>query len=138
MTDIETKISSHLVPDGDRVHFVHSLFGLYFPLRLEPTVFNMAGRLAQDYRGGYWQFYALSNGGFYMAPDADACQVVCENGYVGQLSAEALGITACLYAFSHLSFGGAAFADVCAEHYQLLRKFMLDHAEARAILAATD
>jgi len=138
MTDIETKISSHLVPEADRVNFVHGLFGLHFPLCLEPTVFNMAGMLAKDYCGGYWQFYALSNGGFYMAPDAHAFEVVCENGYVGQLSGEALGITACLYAFSHLSFGGDVFAEVCAEHYHLLREYALGHPEARGILAAID
>jgi hypothetical protein len=138
MCHIESKTSSHLVPEANRVSFVHSLFGIHFPLRLEPTVFHMAGMLAREYRGGYWQFYALSNGGFYMAPDAHAFEVVCENGYVGQLSAEALGIAACLYAFSHLSFGGDEFAELCAEHYHLLREYALDHPEARGILAATD
>lgn len=148
MTDIETNnevnnevhptISSHLVPDADRTNHVHGLFGLHFPLRLEPTIFNMAGMLAPDYTGGYWQFYALSNGGFFMAPEGECYEVVCPNGYAGQLSGEALGITACLYAFSHLSFGGDAFAEVCAEHYHLLREFMLEHAEAGAILAAID
>ena len=59
-------------------------------LRLEPTILlDLAGRLAKDYLGGYWQFYALSNGGFYMASDAHAFEVICENGYVGRLSGQA-------------------------------------------------
>ena len=128
-----------LVPDGCRVAHTAGLFGVDFPLRLEPTVFAMAGRLSSEYRGGLWQFYALCNGGFYMAPDSAAnFEVRCENGFEGQLSADALGITACLYAYSHLSFGGGDFAGKCAEQYHLLREFMLDHAEAAVILAAID
>ena len=66
MNDIET-ITSHSVPEADRADFVHGLFGIAFPLRLEPTIFATAGRLASAYGGGYWSFHALSNGGFFMA-----------------------------------------------------------------------
>ena len=54
------------------------------------------------------------------------------------MSADALGVTACLFAFSYLSFGSGDLAARCAEHYHLLREFALDHAELRAILAACD
>ena len=138
MTDIKPKVTAHVVPDADRSTLVHRLFDLHFPMRLEPTVFNMASMLAPDYRGGFWTFYALSNGGFLMVPGGGTFEVVAENGYAGALSAQALGITACLYAYSHLSFGEGAFAETCAEHYHLLREFTLDHAEARGILAAID
>ena len=98
------------VPDDLRVVHTAALFGAEFPRRLEPTVFTMAERLSPDYRGGYWLFYGLSNGGFYMAPDSEAIHVVrSENGFVGPMSSDALGITACLYAYSHLSFGDGAF-----------------------------
>ena len=127
------------VLDHERVTLTSALFGLSFPLRLEPTVFAMAGRLSSSYDGGYWTFWSLSNGGFYMAPQSGAVfPVRSENGFEGHLSADALGITACLYAYSHLSFGGDALADRCAEHYHWLREFMLDHAEAAAVLAAID
>ena len=125
--------------DEERADFVHALFGLHFPLRLEPTIFNMADRLAEDYNGGYWQFYALPGGAFYMAPDVDhGYKVSCANGFEGTLSADALGVTACLYAYSQLSFGEGRFAEVCAEQYHLLREYALDHPEAGAILAAID
>ena len=93
--------------DSQRV-YPASLFGtVEFPFRVEPTVFNIAGQLSADYSGGLWEFYALSNGGFYMAPQTDEpFDVRCENGFEGRLSACALGITVCLYAFSGLSFGG--------------------------------
>ena len=48
-----------------------------------------------------WLFgvYQLSNGGFYMAPAADRLfHVICKNQFEGDLTADALGITACLYA----------------------------------------
>lgn len=127
------------VPDSERITCTSALFGLAFPLRLEPTVFAMASRLSSAYGGGYWQFWSLSNGGFYMAPNSSALfPVHCENGFEGQLSADALGIAACLYAYSHLSFGGDALADQCAEHFHWLRDFALDHVEASAVLAAID
>ncbi len=73
-----------------------------------------------------------------MAPDDDTLfTVASDNGYEGDMSADALGITACLYAYSHLSFN-SVIADTCNKHYHLLREFMLDHAEARSILAAID
>ena len=132
-------ITRRTLAEGERADFVHALFGLNFPLRLEPTIFSMAGRLAEDYNGGFWQFHALGNGGFYMAPDVDrGHQVTCANGFEGTLSSDALGITACLYAYSQLSFGEGAFAEVCGEQYHLLREFALDHPEAGAILAAID
>jgi hypothetical protein len=65
--------------------------------------------------------------------------VVCENQFEGDLSADALGITACLYAYSNLSFSGPdVFADICSDHYYWLREFMMGHQEVEAILAATD
>ena len=133
------KIYSERLDDQLRVTSTADLFGVHFPLRLEPSIFAMADRLAPSYRGGYWHFYALSNGGFYMAPASDTIfDVSCENGFGGKLSADALGITACLYAFSHLSFGEGEFAQTCAEHYHLLRSYLFEHVEAKAILRAID
>jgi len=96
-------------------------------------------RMTEDYEGGYWEFFTLSNGGFYMAPGSDTrFDVSCDNQYRGELSADALGITACLYAYSNLSFENGRFARVCACHYHRLREFMFEHPEVREILGATD
>lgn len=132
-------IYSEILNDPQRVAVTAKLFGAHFPLKLEPTIYGMAEGLAPAYAGGLWHFYALSNGGFYMAPASDTIfDISCENGFEGKLSADALGITACLYAYSHLAFGEGEFAQTCAQHYHLLRDFMMDHAEVRGILAATD
>ena len=115
------------------------LFGLHFPLQLEPVIYGITERMANDYKGGYWEFYTLSNEGFYMAPSSDECfAVTCDNQFEGDLSADALGITSCLYAYSNLSFADGGIARECARHYHLLREYMMEHPEVRAILGATD
>lgn len=132
-------ITDTIVPEADRLAFVDRLFGISYVLKLEPTVFTMAERLASSYTGGYWEFHDLSNCAFYMAPRLyTTFYVSCDNGYEGKLSPQALGITACLYAYSHLGFGDDRLAQVCADQYHLLRDFAVVHAEARAIMKAID
>jgi hypothetical protein len=116
------------------------LFGHAFPLRVEPFVFSVASQLSPDYTGGYWEFYTLSNGGFYMAPVSDRhYRVSCPNGYEGTLSPDAFGVACCLYAFSNLSFDGdEALARECATQFHALREYMLGHAEAGVVLRAID
>lgn len=139
-----SSLSSSVVPEAKRMSVVDKLFGIGYVLKLEPAVFSMAERLADSYRGAYWEFNVLSNQSFYMAPRSkNVFAVVCENGFEGQLSADAFGITACLYAYSHLSFGddgygSGDFEQTCARHYHLLRDWAMVHVEARAILRATD
>ncbi len=132
-------ISAVLIPDDLRIQHTADLFSTYFPLRLEPTVFD-AAHMAVEYNGGYWSFYALSNGGFYMAPNIDSrFNLHCPNSNEVELSADSLGIVCCLYAYSMLSFERVPrFSEVCAEQYHLLREFMFGHAEAASILRAID
>ena len=128
-----------LLRERQRIDVPAALFGHQCGMRVEPTIYNMAGMLSTDYHGGYWEMYRLSNGGFFMEPAADApFQVAAQNGYDGSMSAQAFGIVVCLYTFSSLSFGRDDFADVCAEQYHLLREYAMDHAEVRDILAAID
>lgn len=82
------RITAVLVPESRRLNIAATLFGHRFPLQLEPAIYQFAGFLSEDYHGGYWHFYTLSNGGFYMAPAGEACFAVsAENGYEGELAA---------------------------------------------------
>ena len=135
-TDFITKT---LAPESRRLDIADALFGINFPLQLEPAIYQFAGHLSCGYLGGYWHFYTLSNGGFYMAPrNPEPFRVSCPNGYEGCLSADALGITACLYAFSHISFSEGSFGEECGEHYHRLREFALGLKEMKGIFAAID
>ncbi len=132
-------ITAQLVPESQRLDIADRHFGIRFPLQFEPMVYRFAEQLAESYTGGYWQFYTLSNGGFYMAPDhAESFDVVADNGYTGTLSADALGITACLYAYSNLSFTEDNFGQRCAKNFRRLLNFAMQHPEASAIRAAID
>jgi hypothetical protein len=132
-------VTRELVPESQRMAVTERLFGIHFPLQMEPTVFGITERMAEDYSGGYWNFFTLSNGGFYMALAGDEVfHVTCDNMFEGDLSADALGITSCLFAFSHLSFSNTRFARVSACHYHRLQEYMFEHAEVKAILGATD
>ena len=136
----QTTVTRVLVPEDRRLAVTADLFGTWFPMRIEPVVYMFAERLSKDYQSGYWEIWTLSNGGYYMAPSTDRTfHVTCDSMFEGDLSADALGITACLYTYSNLSFSGPdAFADVCFDHYHWIREYMMDHTEVRAILGATD
>ncbi|BDT65958.1 antirestriction protein KlcA [Comamonadaceae bacterium OS-1] len=132
-------ISRELLTDSQRGKFVARLFGARF-IYLESFTFDTAGSLSVDYDGGYWHYYTLSNGGFYMAPNHEGVlRVISDNGFEGDLSADAFGITCCLYAYSLLSGSpNTEFSEMCTEQFHLLRAYMAEHEELDAILAAVD
>lgn len=134
-----TKITKHAIADNDYDAYTYNLFGEHFSMSLEPHVFDAARELSAEYSGGTWDFFALSNGGFFMSPSSDTSfNVSSAFGAPVKMSAEGLGIAACLYAFSRLSFGRSGFAEACGRHYHLLRAYMSEHLEASAIYRATD
>jgi len=135
-----TPVTRTLIAEDQRLSHTAKLFGAHFPMVIEPVVYGITGRIAVDYLGGWWLMYTLDNGGFYMAPDCDQIfQVSCDNYFTGELSADGLGVTACLYAYSHLSFSkDKVFGRLMADHYHRLRSFMFEHPEVAAILEAID
>jgi hypothetical protein len=137
---MDTPIERTLIDTPDRTSFTADLFGADFPLKIEPFIFHITSSQAESYSGGYWDFFKLSNGGFYMALDADErFQVSCPNQYRGEMSGDALGIVSTLCAYSHLSFSGdLPFAETCAGQFHLLREYAGEHPEARAIFGAID
>ena len=132
-------VTRDIVPDNQRMAVVDKLFGMRYALEFEPAVFSITERMAESYSGGFWNFFLLSNGGFYMAPAGEGTyHVSCDNYFEGDLSADALGITATLWSYSHLSFTAGSFAHCYADHYHRLREFMFEHQDVKKILQATD
>ncbi len=128
------------VPDRHRSVTVAEIFGDRYSAQFEPYVYAMAAALSPEYRGAFWALHTLSGDGFYQAPEEDRTfEVHCDNGYEGRMSADAFGITCCLYTYSHLSFAAnGSIAQVYARLYHVLREYMLSHAEAAKILRAID
>lgn len=129
-----------ILNNDERINVPASIFGSAFPFQVEPCIYNMASYIADDYKGGYWEMYKLSNGGFYMHPDTtESLKVVCDNYFNGKLSPDAFGIAACLYAYSYLSFSESpALSELCTHQYHWLREYTLEHPEVGAIMAAID
>jgi hypothetical protein len=131
------RISAQQIADSKRIHALPRHFGERL-LVLESTIYGFLRQFTPQYRGGYWQFYELSNGGFYMAPVDHSFNIcVDSNGYEGIMSADAAGITACLFAYSHLSFQDDRDG-VYSKHFYQLREFAAEHAESGEIFSAID
>jgi hypothetical protein len=131
-------ITATEVPEQRRMAIFPRYFGTRYFQKGENMVYSYMEALAtEDYNGGLWRMYELSNGGFYMAPDYDnQFRVSVDNGYQGRMSADAAGIVACMYAFNHLAAisGDEKIIQLCHN----LLDFACEHFEARAIRSATD
>ncbi|MFS2140376.1 antirestriction protein [Duganella sp. Dugasp56] len=131
------RIEAVLLPPEARLTCLPRHFGAQC-IAVENAVCDMMRRLCPLYRGDYWEFYQLSNGGFYMAPTAvERYRLECDgNGFAGEFGANATGMGVCAMAYSQLSFwrGGAR----AAEMYYRLRDFIDLQPEARRLYALLD
>ena len=132
-----------LLPDEQRIGFWPQHFGSIPQwMTLEPHIFAWMDLFCADYCGGIWQFYTLSNGGAFIAPEPDGDDVEKwtlfnpMNGNDVEMSAEAAGIAACLMAYSHHAM--RTECDAMTEHYYRLRDYALNHPECNAIMHIID
>ena len=136
--------------DGrSRTTFLPQYFGSAF-IHFESYVYRFMDQLAGDqYTGGYWEYYHLSNGAPLMElspcdDDPNPWQVtVASNYFDGEMSAEALSITANLFALGHLSAklfnaGNNTLNARINRYYEALSDYASEHPEASAIRAAID
>ncbi|AYL73634.1 antirestriction protein [Citrobacter amalonaticus] len=129
------------VPDEQRLDFWPLYFGAIPQwITLEPRIFTWMDRFCDEYSGGIWSFYTLSNGGAFMAPDAEGGDkwhmFNSMNGNGAQMSAEAAGIAICLIEYSHHAC--RTECDAMTEHYYRLRDYALQHPESHAIFRIID
>ncbi|AJE23485.1 antirestriction protein [Azotobacter chroococcum] len=126
------------LPEKSRMGFLPAFFGENLMMLSEPLVYHWMTTLSQDYNGGLWNYYTLSNGGFYMAPEQDKrYRVQVEGNYFnGELSADAAGIVATLFGLCELA--NRTQADRIIDLYYLLRDYAGEHPEAGLIFAAID
>jgi hypothetical protein len=137
LTSDSGKVEAYPVSKHARMGTLPRHFGPHM-MTVEGRVFDLMREYCADYSGGCWQFYELSNGGFYMVPHLGRVRLsVPGNGYRGEMTADAAGITVCLFALSHLSFEYQQ-TEVFTRHFHWLREFALGHTEARQIFAAID
>ena len=131
------KIEAYRVSVHARIGTLPRHFGPRMTV-VEDRVYHFMREFVSEYKGAYWEFYELGNGGFYMAPVCEQVKFrVHSNDFAGTMSGDAAGITVCLFTFSHLSFQ-LPESENFSRHFHKLREFALNHDEASLILAAID
>lgn len=127
-----------LVPEDRRLNFLPALFGLNRLIVAENTLYGLMDRLSPDYGGGAWDFYELDGKPLYLAPTSKPRFRMSwpDNGYQGEVSADAAGIIATLFALSHLSFRFTD--DRFSEGFARLYDYAARHPEAGEIFQAID
>lgn len=134
--DVQPVIATKIELPNERLAALPTYVGKAF-MAFEGTVFTLADRFVPSYKGGYWDFYKLSNGGFFIAPtgisDAPIRVVSAMNFYEGKLSAEAIGVGLSLIALSLVGQCEAA-----TKTFEALYQFVLDHPERGELLKLLD
>jgi hypothetical protein len=128
-----------IVPDERRLEFLPALFGRSLLIIGENAVYSLMERLSPlDYGGGFWDFYEYEGKPLFLAPRSRSrFRITGEiTGFQGDVSAEAAGIIATLFAFSHLSFRHPS--DYLSDGYGRLYAYSAEHPEASEIFQAID
>lgn len=133
-TDI---ITARLIPLSERERFLPKHAGGNF-IRYEMLTYALMDNACERYSGGLWNFYELSNGGFFMAPDIEETLdlVWPDNFFEGSMSAQAAGIGISLMAQSQMAF--IANSQRFSDSFHKLRDYALDHTEAGVIFRFID
>ena len=131
-------ITNTLCPDQERLNFLPQHVGKQF-LQYELTVYAQMDTFSKDYQGGVWDFYSLSNGGFYMAlkSQSDTIRLKClSNDFEDHMTTDAASIGVNLFVQNHFAweFQSERFSKL----YYHLRDYALEHSEAGKILAFID
>ena len=133
----QSPISTSLVAESARLDFLPKFFGEPLVIRGEALVYSWLRNLSKDYTGGYWNFYEISSGGFYMAPVQEGdLPISCENGFEDTLTPDAAGIVATLYALCQLA--NESENDNIIDMYHRLHEYSDSHPEGGKIYQAID
>lgn len=124
---------------GDAASFMRQMFGDQSGLgvlSIDKWFRKIVGHAPSDFN-----YYELSNGGYFVAPKGEAIQTEAPNDFAADMSCEAAGLVVCLYAYSHLAYeigpqGG--WHEHLTNQYLALRCYAVDHPESALILASVD
>lgn len=133
----QSLIQSTLVSNKLRGSFLPKHLGNNY-LRFESMIYQMMDHFCKNYSGGYWEFYELSNNGFYMAPQSgEPYNLFIEgNGYEDIVSNDAAGIIVTSYVLNKLVW--MTESELLVDKYYFLLDFAGQHPESGQIFAAID
>lgn len=138
------KATATLVQEDQRWQFLPMVFGNAM-LRAEALLFSYAESMSpDDYKYGSWNYYKIGNCSGYAAPARPERFRVCvfSNGFDGTMSNDAAGIVFTLFVLGQLAQEAVRYndelMDMLVDHYDELRAYAMEHAEAQAISGALD
>lgn len=138
MNQATTELTATVVSTKRRMNVITRTFGDLGPI-VENTIFSLMDQFCSDYKGGYWEYYQLTNGGFFMAPsDHEYLRLDNPMNHASvDLSDEAAGIAICAMAYSHMLFEWP-HSDLLKNQYTWLMSYAAEHPEAVSIFRFLD
>ena len=128
-------------PDELRMDRITAMFG---SVPFDNAVFNVAEDLADNYNGGFWDYYEVDGEFLYMAPDQGSYEVtVPGNGFTGTLNEDAFGLVCTLMALGYYmawlyDTGDNETGERMHDLFYRVREYALDHEKASTIMQAID
>lgn len=130
-------VRSTLVNEGARMGFLPRHFKPRVMLLVESKTYAWMERLCRVYSGGKWNYFDLSNGGAFLAPQSpDAFDLHIESLHVHRsVSAEVAGIISTAFALRSLSWAGHTGL---TEKYCQLLAYVDGHPDRALVLEALE
>lgn len=141
MSNVDCSTSSKAVKVSNTEQLFPRFFGPSHKITVtaECLVYDYTQRLCPTYSGGFWEFYMV-DGAFFMVPSCLTQEkhdvMWSDNCFEGKMSPEAIGITACLFAFNYVC--NLTGSNEHIELYYNLLAFAHEHVEAGVIARAID
>ncbi len=106
MDTLEISVTKTLVATPERLGTLPRYLGKHY-LEFEMSVYGFMDRFCESYNGGYWDYYKLSNGGFFMCLSGEHRFNVVNDGnhFSSEMSAEAVSVGVNIFALNALLWG---------------------------------
>ncbi|GEM_PF-2372196 len=141
---IPTPITCRLMSDDEVLGFETPYYPFFGSMcSFEQQIFRAMGELCPEYTGGLWSYHMLSNGGWYMAPEAATFSIADWEGTRHPMSSDVAGLAITQYVVNHLSWYFHEKHDQVAKnaaiaHFDALQAYTATHPDAAAIRWALD
>lgn len=123
--------------NGDRAAYPTALIGDELFEHIVRQVHALSSLVRHEQGEASWRIYALSSGGFFMAPKCDALvNLIGHDGMHLRLNAEAFGIACCLLTLKLALDQRPTTASVNAEQVKHLELFATGHRDWLSIVSA--
>lgn len=115
------------VADNRRLRFLPRYFGNSC-VRFEQSVYRMADKMLENYKGGYWEYATTNNDAAFMYCEGHKKVIHLFSGESFEVDAVLAGIIVCIYAHNVLYEGGDR-SDAVVENWQKLNDFAYEYAK---------